>query len=209
MRTTALAVTILCLVAFGCGGESQPPNAPTASNDPKDSKDKPASTDDKGTKDTGSSSSGGGGGAGKEPDGPVKVGDKAPTFSIDSMNGQGKAALSPGKVTVVDFWATWCGPCKKSFPKYQELYVKYKASGLEIAAVSVDDEKGEIAGFAKTTGAKFPVAWDNGKKLADKYKPSNMPTAYVVDKSGVVRFVHNGYHDGEDKELEKEIKGLL
>ena len=208
MRTTALAVSILCSVAIGCGGESQPPNAPTASNDSKDSKDKPASTDDKGTKDTGSSSSGGGG-AGKEPSGPVKVGDKAPTFSIDSMNGQGKASLATGKVTIVDFWATWCEPCKKSFPKYQELYVKYKASGLEIVAVSVDDEKGEIPNFAKTHGAKFPVGWDDGHKIAEKWKPAGMPSAYIVDKSGTVKFVHKGYHDGEENEIEKEIKGLL
>ena len=63
--------------------------------------------------------------------------------------------------------------------------------------------------FAKTHGAKFPVGWDNGKKLAGQYKPENMPTAYVIDKTGVVRFVHKGYHDGEEKELEKEIKSLL
>src|ERR1051326_2341825 len=103
MGTTALPVSIFFLLSFCCGGGYPPPNAPTGANEPQGSEDTPASTDDKGTKDTGSSS-GGGGGAGKEPDGPVKVGDKAPTFSIDSMNGQGKAALSPGKVTVVDFW---------------------------------------------------------------------------------------------------------
>jgi len=213
MRALCLSA-VFCLSGLAaCGGESQPPNAPTASStDTKDTKDKDAKpADDKGKDDKGGSSAGGssGGGAGATPSGAVKVGDKAPTFSIDSMNGQGKASVVSGKVTIVDFWATWCEPCKKSFPKYQELYVKYKASGLEIAAVSVDDEKGEIPGFAKTHGAKFPVGWDNGKKLAGQYKPENMPTAYVIDKTGVVRFVHKGYHDGEEKELEKEIKGLL
>jgi thiol-disulfide isomerase/thioredoxin len=113
------------------------------------------------------------------------------------------------RVTIVDFWATWCDPCKKSFPKYQELYVKYKASGLEIVAVSVDDEKKDIPDFIKTYGAKFPVGWDEGHKIADCYKPPNMPSAYVIDKNGVVKHVHNGYHDGEERELEKEIKGLL
>ena len=147
-----------------------------------------------------------GGGDGKG----VKPGDKAPTFTIDSMNGAGKMTIAPGKVTIVDFWATWCEPCKKSFPKLQELYVKYKASGLEIEAISVDDEKNGIADFAKTHGgAKFPVGWDDGKKIADKWKPENMPSSYIVGKDGVVKHVHRGYHDGEMLEVEKELKALF
>ncbi len=136
-------------------------------------------------------------------------GPKAPTFSLDSITTKGKVTIVPGKVTIVDFWATWCEPCKKSFPALQELYTKYQASGLEIAALSVDDEKGGIAQFAKTYGAKFPVGWDQGHKVADQWKPENMPSTYVVDKDGVVRFTHKGYHEGEEKELEKEIKSLL
>ena len=213
MRALGLSAVVCLLSVAACGGESQPPNAPTASaTESKDSKDsKDSKGDDKGKDDKAGSSGGAtsGGGGGSKPSGAVKVGDAAPTFSIDSLNGQGKVALATGKVTIVDFWATWCEPCKKSFPKYQELYVKYKASGLEIAAVSVDDEKGSIPAFAKSHGAKFPVGWDNGKKIADQYKPENMPTAYVIDKNGVVKFVHKGYHDGEEKELEKEIKSLL
>jgi cytochrome c biogenesis protein CcmG/thiol:disulfide interchange protein DsbE len=136
-------------------------------------------------------------------------GPKASPFSLDSITTKGKVTLAPGKVTIVDFWATWCEPCKKSFPKLQGLYVKYQASGLEIAAISVDDEKGGIAGFAKSYGAKFPIGWDKGHKVADAWKPENMPSTYVVDKEGVIRHVHKGYHDGEEAELEKEIKELL
>ena len=212
MRALGLSAFVCLFASVGCGGEAPPPNAPTASaTDSKDSKDaKDTKADDKGKDDkAGSSGGSSSGGGGSKPSGAVKVGDSAPSFSVDSVNGQGKVALASGKVTIVDFWATWCEPCKKSFPKYQELYVKYKASGLEIAAVSVDDEKGGIPAFAKSHGAKFPVGWDNGKKIADQYKPENMPTAYVVDKNGVVKFVHKGYHDGEEKELEKEIKSLL
>jgi thiol-disulfide isomerase/thioredoxin len=137
------------------------------------------------------------------------VGKNASTFSLSSLNGGSKMGVEKGKVTIVDFWATWCEPCKKSFPKYQELYVKYKTSGLEIVAVSVDDEKKDIPDFIKSYGAKFPVGWDEGHKIAECYHPPNMPSAYVIDKTGVVKFVHNGYHDGEEKELEKEIKSLL
>jgi peroxiredoxin len=186
MRTSAILIALSLFAVTACGGD-----APDAKS--------PASAKDSG------GSSGGGGGDGKG----MKEGDKASNFNLDSMNGAGKLTVAPGKVTIVDFWATWCEPCKKSFPKYQELYVKYKASGLEIVAVSVDDDKGEIPNFAKTHGAKFPVGWDDGHKIAEKWKPAGMPSAYIVDKTGTVKFVHKGYHDGEENEIEKEIKGLL
>ena len=136
-------------------------------------------------------------------------GDQAGGFSVDQLNGSGKLSLQPGKVMIVDFWATWCEPCKKSFPKLQELYTKYKASGLEIAAISEDDDKGGIVDFAKTYGAKFPVGWDGDKTIAKKWQPKSMPSTFIVDRKGVVKFTHTGYHDGEELEIEKEIKSLL
>jgi thiol-disulfide isomerase/thioredoxin len=136
-------------------------------------------------------------------------GNQAATFTVDSLNGGGKMALQNGKIMIVDFWATWCEPCKKSFPKLQELYLKYKASGLEIVALSEDDDKGGIVDFAKTYGAKFPVGWDGDKSIAKKYQPKSMPSTFIVDKKGVIRFVHTGYHDGEEVEIEKEIKSLM
>jgi peroxiredoxin len=155
-------------------------------------------------------------GGGKEPltiacKGQPSVGNKAPDLSIQSMNDLGNVAVASGKVTLIDFWATWCGPCQKSFPKYQDLYVKYKASGLEIIAISVDDEgeKSKIPGFAKTAGAKFPVGWDSGHKAAECFGVKGMPSAFIVDKKGVVRYVHTAYKEGEDEKIEKEIKELL
>jgi peroxiredoxin len=139
------------------------------------------------------------------------VGQKAPDFVVNSMNSKERVALSKysGKVAIVDFWATWCEPCKKSFPKLQELYVKYKASGLEMVAISEDDESNGIKDFAETYGAKFPVGWDDGKSIAGKWQIPNMPSTFIVDKSGIVRFVHLGYRDGEEQEIEKEVKSLL
>jgi len=140
------------------------------------------------------------------------VGKAAPDFSVDTANGKGKVSLASlkGKVVIVDFWATWCGPCKESFPKLQELYTKYNASGAEIVGLSEDDENQGIAEFAQAHGnAKFPVGWDNGKSIAGQYKPPTMPTSFVIDKNGIVRFVHVGYHDNDQAELETEIKQLM
>jgi peroxiredoxin len=139
---------------------------------------------------------------------PAADGPKAPSFSLKSLTG-GRCELASGKVTIVDFWATWCEPCKKAFPKLQDLYVKYRASGLEIAAVSVDDEPNDIAAFAHQYRAQFPVGWDDGHRLAEQFKVQSMPSTYIVDRDGVVRHTHAGYHDGEDAEIEREIKELL
>lgn len=139
------------------------------------------------------------------------VGAPAPGFKLETANGQGTVDLDKwkGKVVIVDFWATWCEPCKKSFPKLQELSTKYRASGLEIVGVSEDEEKGGIADFGRTYGAKFPLVWDNGKNVANKYSPPNMPSSFIVDKKGIVRALHAGFRDGDEAKVEKEIKSLL
>jgi peroxiredoxin len=152
------------------------------------------------------SPSSGGGGAKHE-----LLNNPAPDFAGDSMNGKGRFSLaqSKGKVVLVDFWATWCEPCKKSFPKLEEIRVKYAASGLEIAAVSEDDEQNGVKDFGTTHGAKFPLLWDKDKSIANKWHPPNMPSSFIVDKKGIVRFVHLGYHEGEEKQVEAEVKSLL
>lgn len=139
------------------------------------------------------------------------IGSPAPGFALDTANGKGRFDLAKvkGKVVVVDFWATWCDPCKKSFPKLQELYTKYNASGMELVGISEDEESSGIAEFGNSHGAKFPLAWDNGKSIAGQWQPKSMPSTFVVDRNGIVRFAHLGYHDGDEAEIEKEVKSLL
>ncbi|MGH7297394.1 MAG: peroxiredoxin family protein [Polyangiaceae bacterium] len=142
------------------------------------------------------------------------VGNPAPDFSVKAVtNGSGTVSLKSlrGKVVLVDFWGTFCEPCKKSFPKLQDLNTKYSASGLRIVGISEDesDDKDKIPGFATTYGAKFPLGWDEDKTIAKHYKPETMPSSFIIDKKGVVRFAHVGYHDGEEVEVEKEVKDLL
>jgi thiol-disulfide isomerase/thioredoxin len=153
------------------------------------------------------SSGEGGGGGGSHP----LLNNPGPDFTADTVNGKGKASVgaNKGKVLIVDFWATWCEPCKKSFPKLQELYTKYKGQ-MEIIAISEDDENNGLKDFGDAHGnVKFPLLWDNGKSIAGKWQPKSMPATFIVDKSGVVKFVHLGYHDGEENEIEKEVKGLM
>jgi peroxiredoxin len=142
------------------------------------------------------------------------VGQKAPNFTVAPVHGsKGKVSMVElrGKVVLVDFWATYCEPCKKSFPKLQELHSKYDGSGLKIVGISEDepDDKGKIGAFANAYGAKFTLAWDEDKAIAQSYKPETMPSSFLIDKKGVVRFAHVGYHDGDAALLDKEIQELL
>ncbi len=154
------------------------------------------------------------------------VGESPPPFSVDSLTTSGKVTVVPGQVTLVLFWATWNEPCKKSFPKLQELYAKYRARGFGIAALSVDDEtegcaetngwgdkclrRGNIvADAARSWGAKFPVGWDAGHVIAKAWAPSTMPTLLILDRRGILRHVHQGWHDGEESSIEAELLALL
>jgi cytochrome c biogenesis protein CcmG/thiol:disulfide interchange protein DsbE len=139
------------------------------------------------------------------------VGNPAPAFALQSMNTKGSVSMSSlvGQVVIVDFWGTYCEPCKKSFPKLEELYAKYKGSGLTVVGISEDDEKDGIQAFGSSYGAKFPLVWDETKSVAGKWNPGSMPATFIVDRKGVVRFFHRGYHEGEENEIEQQVKSLL
>jgi cytochrome c biogenesis protein CcmG/thiol:disulfide interchange protein DsbE len=138
------------------------------------------------------------------------IGAPAPTFELPSRSGDGKVALaeSSGKVVIVDFWATWCEPCRDSFPVYQRMVDKFGGK-LVVIGVSVDEEPDGIAKFAADTGAKFDLVWDEGQVLSERYKPPTMPTSYILDKNGVVRFVHAGFKSGDDAQIESEVSSLV
>jgi cytochrome c biogenesis protein CcmG, thiol:disulfide interchange protein DsbE len=143
-------------------------------------------------------------------EGPAQVGKAAPDLSIQSLNAKGDVKLGDlgGKVVVVDFWATWCGPCKQSFPGLQALSKRHEGK-VAVVGVSVNDEQEGITDFAKELGTTFPIGWDKGHTIADRWKVATMPSSYVVDGAGTVRYVHAGYHEGDEVEIEKEVAALI
>jgi peroxiredoxin len=142
------------------------------------------------------------------------LGNPAPDFSVKLLARRG-AQLSlndlRGQVVVVDFWGTYCGPCKQEMPKLQALSAKYSSAGLRVIGVSEDEpeDKDKILGFADAHGAKFAIAWDEDRSVAHRYKPDTMPSSYTIDRRGIVRYVHVGYRAGDDATMEKEVQGLL
>ncbi len=193
MRWGALLTTGLWLAS--CAARTAEPKLPDVDADAAG--DAEASDDGDGA---GADSSSGGG----------LVGKPAPGFKLSSADESKSISLDElrGKVVVVDFWATWCDPCKESFPGYQRLSEEF-GDDLVVVGVSVDEEPDGIEAFRDATGVKFPLMWDDGGRTAESYAPPKMPTSYVVDKDGVVRHVHAGYHEEEEDALRREIKALL
>ncbi len=115
-----------------------------------------------------------------------------------------------GKVVLVDFWASWCAPCKASFPVYSRLQSAYAARGLEVIAVSVDDSLAAYATFVAKLKPSFLTVHDAEHKLVGVVQVPTMPTSYLVDRAGKVRYMHAGFHgDQTERELRKEIDELL
>ncbi len=117
--------------------------------------------------------------------------------------------LAAGKVTLLVFWATWSAPDKQELIKVQELHARYGPARLSVIALSIDDEPSGLAEFATTYALHFPIAWDAAHRVAERYRIASDPTTYVIDRAGVIRFVHAGYHDGEAEVIASEIESLL
>lgn len=144
------------------------------------------------------------------PGGDANVGQSAPGFTRDEVVAQArKVTLRKGNVTVLYFWATWCEPCKKAFPPLEKLYKSKRDAGLTVIGVSVDDDATDLADFAKKYGATFPITWDDGHKIAELYRLQTMPTTLVIDRTGIIRFEHPGWHEGEEGTIATEAKSLL
>lgn len=141
------------------------------------------------------------------------IGSPAPEFTATPVTGEGPTTLkdASGRVVLLDFWGTFCEPCKKSFPKYQELMDQF-GGDLVIIAVSLDDEdtkEEKLKEFVSQTGVKFAVVWDKQKTSTKAYNPRKMPTSFVIDKAGIVRHMHAGFETGDETKVGDEVKALL
>lgn len=140
--------------------------------------------------------------------GTPKVGEPFPVLSKFSLEGD-LPELS-GKIVVVDFWASWCGPCKEAFPAFKELQKKYAEKGVVIVAVSVDEDVASMNKFVSKQKPPFTIVRDKTTQLAAQLDLAGIPTTFILDKNGKVAAVHTGFFsDKTPKEYELELDRLL
>ena len=135
-------------------------------------------------------------------------GEKFPDLSTFGL--QGTLPSFSGKVVLVDFFASWCGPCKESFPAMEKLRQKYGERGLVIVAINLDKKPEDMNSFLKEHPAGFTIVRDASYKLVNEVKIPTMPSSFLLDRSGKVVAVHRGFEGGKtEKQYAEEIESLL
>ena len=142
--------------------------------------------------------------------GAVEPGEVPPPIDLPDLNGD-EVDLSAleGKVVVVDFWASWCGPCRKEMPLLQTFHEKYAKDGLVIIGVNLDRSAKKMRSFLEKTTVTFRIVHDPKAKTAQRYAPRAMPTSYFIGRDGKVRYVHEGFTPDDAHPLETRIQALL
>lgn len=140
----------------------------------------------------------------------VEIGQTAPDFTLkslahDNLNLQEQR----GDIVVINFWASWCGPCRKEMPVLEQLQQKYQDLGVQIWGVNVEQDNQAGRNFLKDMSLTFPILFDPNNQLSESYNVVAMPTTVVVDRNGTVREIYRGYKDGYGKKYEKALKKLI
>ena len=139
-----------------------------------------------------------------------KIGQPIQLSAADVAGGQVDVAADRGRVRVVDFWATWCEPCREELPALDRLRRELGPRGLEVYAVSFDEDRSQIPLFLEQTPVSLPILWDQGgDRYAAAYDVDRLPTTLVVDRRGIIRFVHAGFEESTAAEQRREVEALL
>lgn len=134
----------------------------------------------------------------------------APDFTLKGIDGRNlRLQEQRGQVVLVNFWATWCGPCRQEMPHLNRLYDKYRGSGFTLLAVNIDDDPRTAVATAAKMGLRFPVLLDTDKTVSKRYDLGSMPATVLIDRDGKVRFLHRGYREGMELSYEQQIRQLV
>ncbi len=137
------------------------------------------------------------------------LGKTAPDFTLKSDQGDNrKLSEYRGKVVLINFWASWCGPCQQELPKLSELRGLHDDYDFELLAVNIDEEPEKALRLAKKLGINFPILFDESKKVSKLYDIDAMPMTILVDRNGDVRYMHRGYKESYLSLYQQQIKKL-
>ncbi|MCP4433861.1 MAG: TlpA family protein disulfide reductase [Gammaproteobacteria bacterium] len=134
----------------------------------------------------------------------------APNFTLKSLSGKNlKLSELAGNVVLINFWASWCGPCLKEMPLLNEIHNKYEPLGFTVLGVNVEQNSDSAKDFLAGNGVDFPILLDNQNRVSKLYDVVAMPTTVLVDRDGNMRFLHKGYKPGDEAQYRKMVKKLV
>lgn len=138
------------------------------------------------------------------------TGQPAPDFALKSSSGDNlRLSEHRGDVVMVNFWATWCGPCRQEMPLLDELYSRYQRVGFSLLGVNIDDNSSKAMNMISELGVSFPVLFDSRKEVSKLYDVDAMPVTVIIDREGTIRYVHQGYKPGYEEMYLDQIRSLL
>jgi thiol-disulfide isomerase/thioredoxin len=138
------------------------------------------------------------------------VGQPAPELTVEKMSGKSVTVSSyRGQVLLLDVWASWCGPCKQELPMLDEIASRLRSKGVEILAVSIDQERANVVKFLGARSRwSLTIAHDPKGEIADRLQPEKMPTSYIIDRQGIIRYVNYGFVPSDARAIEGRLADL-
>jgi thiol-disulfide isomerase/thioredoxin len=140
----------------------------------------------------------------------LRAGAPAPSFLLNSMAGKAVSLDSlKGQIVLVNFWASWCGPCRKEMPILEQLNRQYRGKGVTLVGVNVEPDSAAATDWLKATPVSFPILFDVDSKVSKLYQVEGMPNTVILDRKGNVRYIHRGYKPGAENEYLDQIRALI
>ena len=134
----------------------------------------------------------------------------APGFQLDAVTGEAtNLGQFKGQVVMLNFWATWCGPCQQEMPLLEQMYKKYKPAGFTLVGVNVDKEAPPVRALLAKKPVSFPVLLDPASQVSKAYHVDEMPSTVLIDRKGNIRYLHRGYKPGDENEYQDRIRQLI
>lgn len=134
----------------------------------------------------------------------------APDFTLVAASGETvQLSQQRGQVVMLNFWASWCGPCRVEMPLLDELYVRYNPVGFQLYGINVEADNSAAKQFIQSLGVSLPVLYDPDSTLSKLYDVSAMPTTVLIDKQGEIRYVNRGYKTGDEEKYRQQIRELI
>ena len=140
----------------------------------------------------------------------LRPGAPAPPFQLTSSSGKSLSLTDlKGRIVLVNFWASWCGPCRKEMPLLEQLNRQYRSKGVTLVGVDVEPDSAAAIDWLKVTPVSFPILFDVDSRVSKLYQVEGMPNTVILDRQGKVRYVHRGYSTGAENEYLDQIRALI